>query len=146
MIKLFQFLILSSLLSLLFVVDSQAQNEELIVIANSQGAPAEMKKSYVKKVLRGQRPRWKDGSKVKLCLMKTRTPMGTKTAKEYYNMTGRQLNKYWLALVFQGKSSPPHFFNTQEELKSYVLNNSGAIGVIAKKNKASAREINILSR
>ena len=45
-------------------------------------------------------------------------------------MTGNELNKYFLALVFQGKVKAPTFFNSAAELESYVADTPGAIGVI----------------
>ena len=40
------------------------------------------------------------------------------------------LNKYFLALVFQGKVKAPAFFNSVSELEAYVAQTPGAIGVV----------------
>ena len=61
--------------------------------------------------------------------MKTNTSIGSDTCKKLYNMTGNELNKYFLALVFQGKVKAPTFFNSVSELESYVAQTPGAIGV-----------------
>ena len=106
----------------------------LSVIANSKGAPSEISFSKLKSVFRGEQQRWKDGSKVTLALMKTNTPTGDEIAKRLLGMTSKELNKYFLAQVFQGKMSSPQFFDSEEELISYIKNNEGSIGILSSKN------------
>ena len=45
-------------------------------------------------------------------------------------MSGNDLNKLFLALVFQGKGEAPTFFNSVNELETYINQTPGAIGVI----------------
>ena len=106
----------------------------LSVIANSKGAPSEISMSKLKTVFRGEQQRWKDGTKVTLALMKTNTPVGDEIAKRLLGMTSKELNKYFLAQVFQGKMSSPQFFDSEEELITYIKNNVGAIGILGTKN------------
>lgn len=106
-----------------------AQDIELIVIGNAQSVPSEMNMIQLKSVFKGERFRWEDGSSIKIALMKTNTSIGSNTCKKLYNMTGNELNKYFLALVFQGKVKAPTFFNSVSELENYVAQTPGAIGV-----------------
>ena len=108
---------------------SMAQDLPLTVISNAKGAPAEIKMGVLKSILKGERQRWPDGTKVVIALMKTNTPAGSITSKKIYDMTGDELNKFWLALVFQGKVSAPSFFNSVSDLESFVAHTPGAIGV-----------------
>ena len=101
-----------------------------MVIANGKGAPAEMKLAQLKAVMRGERLRWPDGSKVVIALMKSSTPIGVNTGQKIYNMSANELNKYWLALVFQGKADAPNFFNSEAELEAFIAQTTGAIGVV----------------
>jgi len=112
------------------VPDVSAEGEQLVVVSSGQGVPAEMTTTQMKTVFKGERQRWKDGTKVIIALMKTTTPVGGSTAKKIYKMSGQQLNKYWLGLVFQGKAKAPKFFTSESDLKSYVSENPGAVGVI----------------
>ncbi len=96
------------------------------------GVPAEMKQSELKSVLMGETQRWKNGKRVIIALMKTNTPIGKTTSSKVYDMSGDELNKYWLALVFQGKSQAPVFFTSVSDLQNYVSQNPGAIGIIDK--------------
>ena len=104
--------------------------ENISVIRNSKGAPETMDAKELKNVLKGEKQRWKDGTKIVIALMKTNTPIGQTSAKKIYNMTGDELNRYWLALVFQGKVSAPSFFNSLSELETFVAQTPGAIGVV----------------
>lgn len=111
-------------------INGIAQDSGLIVIGNAKSVPSELKMSQLRSILRGERMRWQDDTKVIIALMKTNTPVGTITCKTVYNMTGNELNKYWLALVFQGKAEAPVFFNSAGELEVFVSQTPGAIGVL----------------
>ena len=110
----------------------KSQVETLTVISNLNGAPGAMKLSELKSIFMGEKQRWKTGIKITLALMKTNTAVGKNTSLKLYDMSGDELNKFWLALVFQGKVEPPHFFNNTSELENFVAQNPGAIGVIDK--------------
>jgi hypothetical protein len=118
------------LLSIYFHLPARSQEMSLVVIANNKGAPPEMKLAQLKSTMRGEKLRWPDGSKVVIALLKSTTPIGTSTSKKIYNMNSNELNKYWLALVFQGKADAPNFFNSEVELEDFVSQTPGAIGVV----------------
>lgn len=107
----------------------RAQDLPLTVVCNSKGAPVEMKFTSLKSILRGEKLRWPDGTKITIALMKTNTPGGSSICKKIYNMSADELNKYWLALVFQGKGQAPVFFNSPSELEAFIAQTPGAIGV-----------------
>ena len=111
-----------------------AQDEQLVIIGNAASVPSEIDMNQLKSVLKGEKLRWNDGSKVSIALMKTSTPIGTYTCNKLYNMTGNELNKYFLALVFQGKVKAPTFFNSANELEAFVAQTPGAIGVLQQVN------------
>lgn len=113
------------------------QESGLTVIGHAKGVPAQLKESQLKAILRGERQRWADGTKVIIALMKTNTNVGLDTGKKIFNMTAHELNKYWLALVFQGKADAPNFFNTEPELESFVAQTQGAIGVLTQLSGAA---------
>lgn len=127
--KIIYHIALTIILGLAFSFQSTAQTTELTIIGNPESVPSEMTMDLLKSVLRGERMRWVDGSAVKIALMKTNTPVGKLTCEKIYNMSGNQLNKYFLALVFQGKVKAPTFFNSISELEEYVARTPGAIGV-----------------
>jgi len=115
---------------MLVCLSAWSQNESLTVIGNKKGAPQQMKLAELRSIMMGERQRWKDGNKIKIALMKTNTPVGTYTCKKVYDMSEDELKKFWLALVFQGKADAPVFFNSPDELKTFVSENEGAIGIV----------------
>lgn len=117
---------------LVFTLTGKAQQTTLAAIGNISGVPAEMKQSELKSVLMGETQRWKNGKRVVIALMKTNTPIGKTTSSKVYDMSGDELNKYWLSLVFQGKSQAPVFFTSVSDLQNFVSQNPGAIGIIDK--------------
>lgn len=118
-----------------------AQEGDLMVISNQKGAPSEMRISQLRAVLKGEKQRWDDGTKVVIALMKTNTIIGSNTSKKVFNMSGNELNKYWLALVFQGKAEAPTFFNSVDELENFVMQTPGAIGVVGNASGTDAKTI-----
>ncbi len=123
---------------IILVSFSFTRERELVnisVISNPQNT--DMSFRQVRSILKGERQRWKNGKKVKVCLMKTSTDVGYSSAKKIYRMSPKQLNRYWLGLVFQGSADSPHFFSTEEKLINFVKNNEGAIGIISSNKKNS---------
>lgn len=106
-----------------------AQNTQLTVIGNRGSVPQQLDMTQLRSILKGEKLRWDNGVAVKIALMKTSTPVGSSTCQKIYNMSPNELNKYFLALVFQGKVNAPKFFTSESELKSYVAATPGAIGV-----------------
>lgn len=107
-----------------------AQSPPLTVISNVKGAPSTLTFSELRSIFMGEQQRWKGGTKITIALMKTNTPAGKNTSLKVYGMSGNELNKFWLALVFQGKAGSPNFFNSASELESFVAQNPGAIGIL----------------
>ena len=117
---------------MLISLSANAQQATLTAISNVSGAPAEMKQSELKAVLMGETQRWKNGKRILIALMKTNTNVGKTTSSKLYDMSGDELNKYWLSLVFQGKAQAPVFFTSVTELQNFVAQNPGAIGIVDK--------------
>ncbi len=120
-----------------------AQDVPLTVIANVKGAPNDLKFEELKSILKGEKQRWTDGTKITVCLMKTITPAGSATSKKVYNLSGDEVNKFWLALVFQGKAQAPSFFNTLTELETFVSQNAGAIGVVTQTTGNEVKSVSV---
>ena len=111
---------------------AKSQETTLVAVGNQSGAPSQMKLSELKSVLMGERQRWKNGNRIIIALMKTNTTIGKNISARIYEMSGDELNKFWLALVFQGKAQAPNFFNSASDLENFVAQNPGAIGILDK--------------
>lgn len=107
-----------------------SQSPSLTVISNQKGAPSTLNFSELKSIFMGEQQRWRGGTKITIALMKTNTPAGKNTSETIYGMSSDELNKFWLALVFQGKAAAPNFFNSASELENFVAQNPGAIGIV----------------
>ena len=123
-------LLLWIILSINLIV--KAQETTLVAVGNPNGVPSDIKLTELKSILLGEKQRWKNGSRIIIALMKTNTAIGKNTSSRMYDMTGDQLNKFWLALVFQGKAQAPNFFSSTNDLQNFVAQTQGAIGIVDK--------------
>lgn len=128
---------------LVFTAFRQGDDAIIAVIANEKGAPASLTMKELKAVVQGEKQRWPDGTRISIAFMKTSTPVGSSTARKILNSSGDQLNKLWLALVFQGKAKAPTFFATAQEMETYVNTTPGAIGIIDASFPTKARILSI---
>ncbi len=119
-----------SILILTALAPAIGQTHNLIVISNAKGAPTELSNKELVSVMRGEKQRWNDGTRISVALMKSSTSAGEETSQKIYGMTGDEVNKFWLALVFQGKAKAPVFFNSANELETFILQTPGAIGIV----------------
>ena len=118
-----------------------AQDSGLVVIGNSEDVPSEMDRKQLISVLRGEQQRWKEGGKVVLALMEPDTPIGRNVCTRVYNMSGNELQKYFLLLVFQGKARAPNYFDSVTELEAFVAKTPGAIGVVGQQTNSSVKVV-----
>jgi hypothetical protein len=130
--KRLNFIIKFSLIMLLLFSGGRirAQVSTLTVISNQNGSPSSMKFSELKSIFMGEQQRWRSGTKITIALMKSNTTAGKTTSNKIYGMSSDELNKFWLALVFQGKAAAPNFFNSAADLENFVAQNPGTIGIL----------------
>ena len=112
------------------VMKAKGQDVQLSAIGATKGPPGEMRFTELQSVLRGEKHKWPDGTKVVIALFNPITAPGNTTCKKIFNMSVDQLKKYWLGVVFQGKADPPYFFKTKEEVEAFVTTTLGAVGVV----------------
>ncbi|GJM29693.1 MAG: hypothetical protein DHS20C17_23280 [Cyclobacteriaceae bacterium] len=119
-----------------------AQDTGLVVIGNKENVPSELERRELISVLRGEQQRWKEsGGKVVLALMEPDTPIGRNVCTRVYNMSGNELQKYFLLLVFQGKARAPNYFDSAVELEAFVAKTPGAIGVVNQNTNRSVKTV-----
>jgi ABC-type phosphate transport system substrate-binding protein len=112
---------------------SNGQNhEDITVITHVTNSVNNLKIKQLRSILKGEVTRWTDKKKIVLALMKSNTSTGTLIAEKVLNMSPNDMDQFYLAQVFQGNISAPKTFNTVEELKTFVSNTPGSIGVIGK--------------
>jgi ABC-type phosphate transport system substrate-binding protein len=128
----YQFPVKFSLICMVMLssISSVAQDNNLVVIGNQSGVPAEIKMNELKAVFRGERQRWSDGTKVVIAMIKTTTPLGNAISEKIYSMNGDEVRGFWAGISFAGKFDPPNVFNTESEVEVFVSQNPGAIAIL----------------
>lgn len=124
--KYFSILLLSSL-----GLIANSQDTTLTVISNIKGAPGNMNMAELRSVLKGEKQRWSDDTKVTIAIMKTNTLIGKNACSKIYGMSGDKVLRLYLELSFVGRTVAI-LFNSVQELESFVAENPGAIGITGK--------------
>jgi hypothetical protein len=114
----------------------QASDQELSAVVHPELNVSNMTMKELKQIFKADKQYWSDNRRIIIALMKTDTEIGGKTASNIYGCTGPELRKFWLSITFQGRADPPHFFQTEEELRDFVSKNKGAIGILGSKTEA----------
>lgn len=104
---------------------------QLEFVANVKGLKSLTSKEVVQ-IFRNGRSLWASGEKVIIVLPSNKSDMAESVAKNLYGGSVTAMQKFWLALVFQGRANPPVFLQSAEEIMVYISKNPGAIGVIPK--------------
>ena len=110
---------------------AKSQEVPLTVVSNQKGAPADLHLAELKSIFMGEKQRWRNGTKVIIALMKPNTETGKIISNKLYKMSSDEVNKLWLALVFQGKADSPVSFESAAALENFVASNPGAIGIVS---------------
>lgn len=113
--------------------DFSAANS-ITVIVNLSNPTNDLTKKQLKGIFKGEVLRWPDKKKIILAVMKSSTPIGKITAEKILNMSANDMDQYYLMQVFQGKITAPKTFESTEDLKNFVANTQGAIGIIDQSN------------
>lgn len=122
-------LVMMMMMSFSTVSFSQKDWSSITVIGNNTGENSMSQKALIE-VFRGQKNYWKSNESVLLILPSDKHQGAKIASATLYNMSISEMQKFWLALVFQGRSNPPVFELTNEDILQIVLATPGAIGVL----------------
>ena len=103
----------------------------LQLIGNKTGY-ASIQLKEARQVFKVKYSTWTSGKPVVIVLPSPKHPRSEEVCRLIYETTPSGVQKFWLSLVFQGRASPPLFFDSDEEILSYVSKNTGSIGIISK--------------
>jgi ABC-type phosphate transport system substrate-binding protein len=115
---------------------TKLEAQSFAIVGNNTGFKTTTTKN-LKAIFKGKYSTWKNKEGVIIVLPSTKSDNAAAVAKYLYNTTVTGMQKYWLAQVFQGRSNPPVFLETDAEIVSYVKKNEGAIGIV----RASTKDI-----
>jgi hypothetical protein len=119
---------LSCVIALLGAVKfSDAQS--LFVIGNDIGMK-EIKMGYLKEVYQAKYTFWPNKKSVQIALPGTQSEDAVSVYSQVYGKSVKEVQKFWLSIVFQGRAKSPNFFDTSKEMIEYVQRTPGAIGLL----------------
>jgi len=84
----------------------------------------------IKDVFKAKYTFWQNKLPVIICLPQSQSEEAKEICEKIYGKSVDEVKKFWLAQVFQGRSRSPQFFNTPEEMASFIAKTPGAIGVV----------------
>jgi hypothetical protein len=113
----------------------QTSFKDIAVVQNQTGF-INGKLKDVQGVFLGKYSRWPaTKEQTTIVLPSSKCASATLISSVIYKSSVKEMQKYWLSLVFQGRTSPPVFLDSDAEIIAYVLKTPGAIGVIAAESR-----------
>ena len=118
-----------------FVSFGQTSMKDIAVVQNKTGFINGRMKD-VQDVFLGKYSRWPvTKEQTTIVLPSSKCASANTTASVIYKTSVKEMQKYWLSLVFQGRANPPFFLDSDAEIIAYVLKTPGAIGVVAAESR-----------
>jgi hypothetical protein len=106
----------------------RAQNlTGITVIGNNLGLKS-MSEQQTIEYFKARNNLWPSNKPVLVCLPATQSTEAVEVCSKIYGKTVTEVQKFWLAEVFKGRSRSPHFAESDEEMIEFVKKNPGAIG------------------
>jgi len=107
----------------------QPSLDGLMLIGNQTGLTT-VNRKQLDGIFRGSQSIWKTKELVIVVMPSSKAEFADQFAVSVLQMSHSAVQKYWLALVFQGRANVPIFLNSSIEIVEYVKKNPGAIAVI----------------
>jgi ABC-type phosphate transport system substrate-binding protein len=113
-----------------FSLRAQTTWGELSIIGNKTGL-TQLKAQEARNIFRANTTTWPNKISVTIALPSPKSSSSEPVARLIYGTRPASVQKFWLSLVFQGRATPPNFFDTDQELIQFIQRTPGAIGVIS---------------
>ncbi|MFM2139237.1 MAG: hypothetical protein RJA57_1544 [Bacteroidota bacterium] len=133
------------LFALSFFRDGQAQTQTpFALVHNGSGLGSPLPLKEAAKIYQAKYTRWpKTEEQVIIVLPSSKHPAAAAQSRLLYKGSFRDLQKFWLSLVFQGRYSPPVFLDSDQEVIQYVLQNKGAVGIVSADQTTTLKKENV---
>jgi len=118
----------------LWMISQFAWSQNVVYFGNEVGMTS-MTNAKIQRVFTGKETLWKNGKTVVICLPGTKSAKAQEVYTKVYNKSVKEVQKFWLSLVFQGRAKSPVFFDSEQEMVDYVKRTPGAIGVFTADKK-----------
>ena len=118
----------------LWMISQFAWSQNVVYFGNVVGMTS-MTNAKIQRVFTGKETLWKNGKTVVVCLPGTKSAKAQEVYTKVYNKSVKEVQKFWLSLVFQGRAKSPVFFDSEQEMVDFVKRTPGAIGVFSADKK-----------
>jgi ABC-type phosphate transport system substrate-binding protein len=119
----------------LWMISQFSWSQNVVYFGNEVGMTS-MTNAKIQRVFTGKETLWKNGKTVVICLPGTKSAKAQEVYTKVYNKSVKEVQKFWLSLVFQGRAKSPVFFDSEQEMVDYVKRTPGAIGVFTADKKS----------
>jgi hypothetical protein len=120
---------------LVFFKPAKAQLKEVqgfVLVHKSAGLGNNIRQREVVRIFQGKYTRWPLSQvAVTIVMPSSKHPNALAICKTMGYGSFKEMQKYWLSMVFQGRFSAPLFLDTDQEIIDYILRNSGAVGIVS---------------
>ena len=117
-----------------YFTNAQVSKEtEFVIVGNDIGIKSASLK-HIRSIFRGKYSSWNNKQTVIIVLPSRKNISVQDVSSHIYETSTTGMQKFWLSQVFQGRSNPPVFLDSDEEIIRYVAKNPGAIGIVHKPN------------
>lgn len=109
----------------------QAQRDlgGFVLIGNRTGL-AEASPATVREIFRGESSIWSSGEEVVVALPSARSDFADRFARDVMGLSRTAMQRFWVALVFQGRANPPVYMHSPAELVEFVRRTPGAVAMV----------------
>lgn len=122
------------LLFTLFVNIMSAQ-QRVVYFASGSGVSS-LKDDKLARIFTGKETYWANDKQIIVCLPSTKSDSSTDVCQKVYHQSVKDVQKFWLSIVFQGRAKSPKFFDTEQEMVDFIKRTPGAIGVLPSDKKS----------
>ena len=128
-IRLYVFLVAGFILCTTYKCFSQNYSSRITIVGNSFDNKT-FTKNEIHSIFKGNNSNWDNGNRVTIVLILNDDKQSEYMAYEIYKKSIKAVKKYWLGIVFQGRSEAPIFVSDNEEVLEVLKKNKGAVGIL----------------
>ena len=110
---------------------SQATAQESVkIIVNPDVEVSSLSQAELARIFLGKKTFWESGARISPSLLNEKSQLTELFLEESVRKTVRQYRAYWKRRLFSGQGTAPKTFASSEQVTNYVVENSGAIGIV----------------
>lgn len=123
----------SLLFSLFLLIPSIVMSQTIII--NKTNPIEKISKSHLRNIFLGNNIAWENGRRIQIVDFVSESPIRKQFDENTLLLSPQKVGMIWVKVSLSGKSIPPKIVHDEEDVKSFIGNNEGAIGYV--KNTAN---------